>query len=110
MKGPLTVKTGVSRPGRDTGTGFLPRPSFVERFIGTLRAELLNHVIIMSKKQLDRLLGEFINSYYRIARPHQGVGGRCLVKRERPGIPIPLHKLVAKSVCGGLHHVYRKAA
>ena len=48
---------------------------FLERYIGTLRRELLNHVIILSQGHLKRLLKEFIEEYYHIARPYQGLDG-----------------------------------
>ena len=36
---------------------------FVERYIGTLRRELLDHVIILSPRHLERLRGQFVEDY-----------------------------------------------
>lgn len=47
---------------------------FVEPFGGTLRRELLDHVMILGEEHLKRLLKEYIEEYYYIARPHQGLG------------------------------------
>jgi transposase InsO family protein len=48
---------------------------FVERYGGTLRRELLAHVIVLNEEHLKRLLKEFIEEYYHLAHPHQGLNG-----------------------------------
>ena len=53
---------------------------FVETYGGTLRRELLDHVIVLNEGRLKRLLKEFIEEYYHLARPHQGLHG---------GTPVP---------------------
>ena len=67
---------------------------FVERYGGTLWRELLDHVIILSEEHLKGLLNEFIEEYYHIARPHQGLDGdtpfpsakpEAVTGRESPG-------------------------
>ena len=49
--------------------------SFVERYIGTLRRALLDHVTVLNQSHLERLLKELIKEYYHQARPHQGLEG-----------------------------------
>jgi len=46
---------------------------YIERFIGTLRRELLNHAIVLDEHHVERLLKELIDEYYHVARPHQGL-------------------------------------
>ena len=82
---------------------------FVERLIGTLRRELLDHVIPLSQSHLERLLREFIEDYYHIERPHQGLGGETPVPHEVPAVSGPT-RLVSTPVLGGLHHTYRRVA
>ncbi|MBI5724993.1 MAG: transposase [Planctomycetes bacterium] len=80
---------------------------FVERFIGTLRRELLDHVIILSQRHLDRLLAEFIEDYYHIGRPHQGLGGQTPI--PQPRAPSGKTRIVSVPVLSGLHHRYYRA-
>ena len=83
---------------------------YVERFVGTLRRELLDHLIILDERHLERLLAEFIERYYHTDRPHQGLDGDTpLPHAEPPDLAGPT-KLVATPVLGGLHHTYRRVA
>jgi transposase InsO family protein len=83
---------------------------FVERFIGTLRREMLNHVIVLGQGHLERLLREFIEEYYHVARPHQGLyGDTPVLQTKQPQILGP-SKLISIPVLGGLHHRYIRVA
>jgi hypothetical protein len=83
---------------------------FVERFIGTLRRELLGHVIVLSQGHLERLLQEFIEEYYHVARPHQDLAGDTPMPRAKPPEISGPGKLVSIPVLGGLHHRYVRVA
>jgi len=83
---------------------------FVERFIGTLRRELLDHLIVLSQSHLERLLQEFITEYYHVARPHQGLMGDTPMPHERPSDISGPGKLISIPVLGGLHHRYVRVA
>jgi transposase InsO family protein len=48
---------------------------FVERLIGTIRREYLDHVFYWNAYDLQRKLDEF-KSYFNEARVHAGIGGR----------------------------------
>jgi len=83
---------------------------FVERFIGTLRREMLNHVIVLGQGHLERLLQEFIEEYYHVARPHQSLYGNTpVLQMKQPQILGP-SKLISVPVLGGLHHRYIRVA
>src|SRR5258708_31948545 len=43
-----------------------------ERFLGSVRRECLNHIVILSERHLRHVLGEYAMSYFNTARPHQG--------------------------------------
>ena len=83
---------------------------YVERFIGTLRRELLDHVIIVRQAHLERLLAGFINDYYHIGRPHRGLDGGTPFPQARTVAITGTTKLLSIPVLGGLHHRYFRVA
>jgi putative transposase len=83
---------------------------FVERYVGILRRELLDHVLVFNEKHLTRLLREFIDEYYHIARPHYGLDGETPFVIEKPEPVREVSGLVSIPVAGGLHHPYIRVA
>jgi putative transposase len=83
---------------------------FVERFIGTLRRELLDQVIVLNQWHLERLLKEFIEDYYHTDRPHQGLKGDTPIPGEKALAIIGPSQLVSIPVLGGLHYRCRRVA
>jgi transposase InsO family protein len=80
---------------------------YAERFVGTLRRELLDHLIVLGERHLLRAVREFV-TYYNQDRPHLSLSGDAPVTRSvEPG---PAGKVVALPRVGGLHHRYTKAA
>jgi len=47
---------------------------FIERLIGTIRREYLDHVFFWNAQDLERKLGDF-RQYYNQYRTHQSLGG-----------------------------------
>jgi len=83
--------------------------AFAERWVRTLRHELLDRTIIWNERQLRRLLVEYVEHYNR-HRPHRGIAQRAPGDTEtvvpiRPGQRIERH-----TTCAGLINEYRPAA
>lgn len=89
-----------------------PRANAIcERFIGSVRRECLDHILILSERHLQRVIGEYV-AYFNHARPHQGIGQQIPDPPEdrlRVGIELP-SRIVGCPVLGGLHHDYRRVA
>ncbi len=77
--------------------------AYVERVIGSLRRELLDHVVVLNQRHLKRLLSSYLD-YYHPWRTH-----RSLDQDAPDGRPVRLAKLgqIAElPVIQGLHHYY----
>ncbi len=78
-----------------------------ERFLGSVRRECLDHVIVLGKRHLQTVLLEYV-AYFNASRPHQGLRQRVPVPpmaiRSSGGA-----RIAATPVLGGLHHDYRWA-
>ena len=77
----------------------------VERVIGTLRRECLDHMIVLNEQQLRSVLTEFV-AYYNRERPHRTLGLQTPENRSRMAIG-PIR---SRPVLNGLHYVYERAA
>jgi transposase InsO family protein len=98
--GILPVRTAIRSPWQN---------GVAERWVGTCRRDLLNHVIVLNEHHLKRLMREYID-YYHDDRTHLGLGketpsGRTITKNT----PVNA-KVVSMPKLGGLHHRYDLAA
>jgi transposase InsO family protein len=80
---------------------------YVERVIGTLRRELLDHAIVLNEAHLRRLLRRFIAEYYHPCRTHLSLGKDSPDRRSIE--PPELGEVVELPLVGGLHHRYASA-
>lgn len=78
---------------------------YVERVIGSIRRECLDHVIILNEQHLRRVLRDYLDYYHR-SRTHLGLKKDCPVPRsvESPEIGT----IYSEPVLGGLHHRYTR--
>jgi putative transposase len=83
--------------------------SVCERFLGGVRRECLDHVIILGEDHLRSVLSEYVKGYFNTARPHQGIGQR-IPSGKRVIMSDSTGKIVAFPVLNGLHHDYQRVA
>ena len=81
--------------------------AYVERVIGTLRRECLDHMIVINERCLYRHLQSFIN-YYHLSRTHLALERDS--PEPRPIQPPGLGRIIAIPEVGGLHHRYERCA
>ena len=79
--------------------------AYVERVIGSIRRECLDHAVVLSQAGLRAMLAEYV-AFYNAGRAHQGLAG----ERPEPGPRRTQGRSVARPVLSGLHHVYDRAA
>src|ERR671929_699957 len=77
----------------------------VERVIGTLRRECLDHIIVLNEQHLRSVLTAFVR-YYNQERPHRTLGLQTPEPRPRP----TSGPIRSRPVLNGLHHIYEHAA
>ena len=76
---------------------------YVERLIGSVRRECLDHSIILNERHLRRILGSYLD-YYHGSRTHLSLGKDT--PDGRPVQPAGSGTVVSLPKVGGLHHRY----
>jgi integrase-like protein len=79
--------------------------SGLKRMVRTIRSECLDHIIVINERHLQAVLAEFAH-YYNHDRPRRSL------RLQTPIVTptLPTGRVVSRSVLGGLHHVYARAA
>jgi transposase InsO family protein len=80
---------------------------YVERVIGSIRRDCLDHVIIFNERHLRRILRDYFD-YYHSCRTHLSLNRDS--PQPRSVEPEALGNIVALPQVGGLHHRYTRAA
>ena len=81
-----------------------------ERWVGSVRRECLDHILIVSRRQLETVLREYV-TYYNTHRPHRSL-------EQQPPLPKPTPiraqdgelRVRRRDRLGGLLHEYELAA
>ncbi len=82
--------------------------AFAERWVGFVRRECLDHVLVFGRRHLQRVLGAYVEHYNR-ARPHRGRDLPPPDPRLDPGAMLGT-KVRRRDVLGGLIHEYHRSA
>jgi putative transposase len=78
---------------------------FVERLIGSIRRDCLDHVLVLHEQHLRRVLTNYIHYYHRF-RTHLALEMDC--PEPRPVHPPACGKVIAVPEVGGLHYHYER--
>ena len=81
--------------------------AYVERFIGSIRRECLDHVIVVNAAGLKRVVTSYV-AYYMQSRTHLALNKDS--PTPRPVMPITTGRIVAIPEVNGLHYRYDRAA
>jgi putative transposase len=85
--------------------------AFAERWVGSVRRDCLDWLLISSRRQLERVLRVYVD-HYNTHRPHRALGLTAPIPGPRPRLvgsnpPDHLHR---RDRLGGLIHEYARAA
>jgi putative transposase len=80
---------------------------YVERLIGSIRRECLDHLIVLNERHLTRVLQAYL-AYDHRWRMHLALDMDC--PEQRPVHPPEQGKVIATPEVDGLHHHYERRA
>jgi putative transposase len=83
--------------------------AYAERWVETVRAECLDHVLVLGRRHLERILRTYAD-HYNHERPHRGL---ALAVPDRPPVeraPVRPREVRGRAVLGGLINEYHGAA
>ena len=83
--------------------------AFAERWIGTLRRELLDRTLIWNRRQLERLVTDYID-HYNQHRPHRSLDQRPPAPSTAEQPPQHPPQVMKSTRCDSLINEYRNAA
>jgi transposase InsO family protein len=82
--------------------------AFAERFVGTVRREVTDRMLIVGQRHLRRTLDQYV-SHYNGRRPHRALQSEP-PRSDRPVVNLIHERIKRRSVLGGLINEYERAA
>jgi putative transposase len=99
-----TIRRDPSTPVR------APRANaYAERWVGTVRREVLDRMLILGCRQLRAVLAEYVD-HYNVHRPHRALGQAAPLGSGEPAVFVPAGTVVGRDRLGGLIHEYAQVA
>ena len=98
------------------GTEVLPTPvrapqanAYAERWVGTVRREVLDRMLIFGRRQLVSVLAEYAD-HDNVHRPHRALGQAPPLGPGESAVVVPAGRVVRRDRLGGLLHEYSQVA
>jgi transposase len=95
-----TVRTPVRSPRAH---------AYAERCVRTVREDCLDHLLVVSRRQLESVLNEYVR-HYNQGRPHPGLQLAPPIPRSLPCPPINKATITRRDILGAIIHEYERAA
>jgi putative transposase len=83
--------------------------AYAERWVGTVRRELLDRMLIVGCRQLQTVLAEYVDHYNR-HRPHRALGQTPPLGPGESAVVVPAGTVARRDRLGGLIHEYAQVA
>jgi putative transposase len=99
-EGIRVLRTPVRAPRANT---------YAERWVGTVRRELLDQMLILGCRQLRSVLAEYAD-HYNGHRPHRALGQAPPLEPGKPIVLAPPGRVARRDRLGGLIHEYAQVA
>jgi putative transposase len=102
-EGIVVIRTPIQAPNAN---------AYAERWVGSVRRECLDRLLIFSRRQLEQVLHVDARHYNR-HRPHRSLALRSPERTETSPTPLrarPDPPLIRRGLLGGLIHEYERAA
>jgi putative transposase len=105
-----SVRRDTSEPTQQSPPVRAPLANaYAERWVGTVRREVLDWMLIMGCRQLRLVLAEYAD-HYNVHRPHRALGQLPPLGPGEPAVVAPAGRVVRRDRLGGLIHEYVQAA
>ena len=83
--------------------------AYAERWVGTLRRECLDRILIINRRHLEHVL-RLYTTHYNQHRPHRSLSLQPPDEQPTAGVPVPARRIHRHALLGGLINEYKAAA